>query len=336
MDTTKQYQGFAGFLPVIIIGLILVSSLAIFSSQNVLQIFSLEPPIPTATAINIISRSSPTPAPSVSPSPTPTPTPIPIPPTPTLTPKPSPTPRPTLHPVSGPPGAGLSTISVATSLGNFRATVLAFNLGNTKIITDSASDNDCADNCPVNSLAAFVAKNGGFAGINGTYFCPVTYPDCAGKTNSFDFPIYNSRLNHWINGGNLFWNSRSLFYVDGSGAHYLQNAKDFGGSLSAGIVNFPGLLEGGNVQIDSNQSGLSDKQKAVGTKVGIGLKDSQNVYVVVASSVNMHQFAHVFKSLGASGALNLDTGGSLAMIYSGRYIFGPGRDLPNAIIFASR
>ncbi len=173
--------------------------------------------------------------------------------------------------------------------------------------------------------------------MNGTYFCPATYPDCASKTNSYDFPVYNSRLNRWINQDKLFWGERrAIVYVDGSGAHYLHNANSFSGSLTAGIVNYPGLLNGGNVQIDDSQSGLSDKQKAKGTKVGIGVKTSQVIMVVIAQNVNMVEFAHVFKSLGATGALNLDTGGSTALISSGKYVYGPGRALPNAVIFAKK
>lgn len=225
---------------------------------------------------------------------------------------------------------------MGTPKGNFTATVLALNLGNTKIITDSANDGDCATNCPVMPLASYVSRDGGFAGVNGTYFCPATYPDCASKTNSYDFPIYNSRLSHWINAGNMFWGSRSIFYYDGSGAHYLQAASSFGGGLIAGIINYPGLLVDGNVQIDDNQSGLTDKQKTKGTKVGIGLRDTQNIMVIVAQNVNMQDFAYVFKSLGATAALNLDTGGSTALIYNGRYIYGPGRDIPNAIVFAGK
>jgi hypothetical protein len=38
--------------------------------------------------------------------------------------------------------------------------------------------------------------------------------------------------------------------------------------------------------------------------------------------------------MGATGALNLDSGGSMAIYNGGRYIIGPGRNLPNAIIFA--
>lgn len=283
--------------------------------------------IPPTNTVEPTSSSTPTPNPSSSETPSPTPI---------ATLKPTVTPKPTLVPVSGPPGSGLSTINVATEKGNFKATVLSLDLSNTKVITDTANDSDCGNGCAVSSLQAYIVKNGGFAGVNGTYFCPSTYPDCASKTNSFDFPVYNSRVGHWINGGNLFWNSRAIMYFDGSGAHYMQNASSFSGGLNAGIVNYPGLVDGGNVQIDDNQSGLSDKQKARGTKVGIGTRNSNNVMIVVAQNVNMQEFAHVFKSLGAVGALNLDTGGSTALVYGGRYVYGPGRDIPNAIIFASK
>jgi hypothetical protein len=144
----------------------------------------------------------------------------------------------------------------------------------------------------------------------------------------------------WGNGSTAIncpgMNAGQFSMLTGQGAHYQNSSAGFGGGLNAGIVNYPGLVDGGNVQIDDSQSGLSDKQKAKNTKVGIGLRDSQHVMVVIAQNVNMLEFAHVFKSLGASGALNLDTGGSTAAIYNGRYIYGPGRNLPNAIIFANK
>lgn len=272
-------------------------------------------------------------SPSPTPTPTPTPTPIPKTPAPTFTPKPA-TPKPTQVPVSGPPGAGYSSITVATEKGNFSASVLSIDLNSARMITDTGNDGDCGNGCVTLPLQDYVNRNGGFAGVNGTYFCPAAYPDCAGKTDSYDFPVYNTRLGHWINGGNLFWNSRAIFYVDGSGAHYLQNSSGFSGGLNAGIVNYPGLVNGGVVQIDDNQSGLSDKQKATGTKVGIGLRDAKNVMIVIGRNVNMQQFAYIFKALGAQGALNLDTGGSTALYYNGKYLAGPGRNIPNAIIFA--
>jgi exopolysaccharide biosynthesis protein len=305
----------------IIVALILIIGYSVFKTGVIKTGF---PPGPSGLAT----------IPTLVSSPSPSPTPIAIS-TPTPTPKPSITPKPTLKPVSGPPGSGLSTTNVATDKGNFSATVLSLDMGNTKVITDTASDNDCGNGCPVNSLQSYVSKNGGFAGVNGTYFCPITYPECSSKTNSFDFPVYNTRLGHWINGGNLFWDNRAMVYFDGGGAHYIQNARSFSGSLNAGIVNYPGLIDGGNVQIDDAQSGLSDKQKAKGTKVGIGVRGN-TVMVVVALNVNMQEFAYIFKSLGASGALNLDTGGSTALYSNGRYVYGPGRDIPNVIIFASK
>ncbi len=265
---------------------------------------------------------------SMSPTPTVTPT---TPPTikPSITPTVTPTVKPTLPPVSGPPGSGLSTINVHTEKGDFTATVLSLDLGSTR-------DSDCATDCIAMNVASYVARNGGFAGVNGTYLCPASYPECAGKTNSFDFPVYNTRLGHWINQGNFGYSGRSIVYFDGSGGHYLQNASSFSGGVTAGIVNNPGLLDGGNVQIDDAQSGLSDKQRSVGLKEGIGIRGTNTVLIVIALNVNMQQFAYVFKALGATGAMNLDEGGSTALYYGGHYVYGPGRDVPNAIIFASK
>ncbi|MDO8488457.1 MAG: phosphodiester glycosidase family protein [bacterium] len=294
---------------------------------------------------NPLVKLLPTPTPEVTLAlpPTPTPTAIPTPtakpspkPTPTIKPSPVPTSTPIAPAVSGPPGTGLSTITVATELGNFRATVLSLDMGSTRMITETGNDGDCGSGCVTLPLATYVSRNGGFAGVNGTYFCPAAYPECSGKTDSFDFPVYNTRLGHWINSNTLGWNGRAIFYTDGSGAHYQQNSAGFGGGLNAGIINYPGLVDGGNVQIDSNQSGLSDKQKGVGTKVGIGTRNPSNVMVVIAYSVNMQQFAYVFKALGATGALNLDDGGSTALYYQGRYVAGPGRNLPNSVVFAPK
>lgn len=286
----------------------------------------------------LVANSIPTVSPSatfiLTPTPTPTPSSKPPSPSPSATPKPA-TPKPTAVPVSGPPGAGYSTINAATEKGNFSASVLSLDLNSARMITDTGNDSDCGSGCIALPLQDYVNRNAGFAGVNGTYFCPAepAYAYC-GAGNNYDFPVWNTRLGHWINGGNLFWNDRAIFYFDGSGAHYLQTASSFSGSLSAGVVNYPGLVNDGQVQIDDNQSGLSDKQKAVGTKVGIGLRDPKNVMIVIGHNVNMQQFAYVFKALGAKGALNLDVGGSTALYYNGRYLAGPGRNIPNAIIFA--
>ncbi|MFC1649903.1 phosphodiester glycosidase family protein, partial [Patescibacteria group bacterium] len=96
------------------------------------------------------------------------------------------------------------------------------------------------------------------------------------------------------------------------------------------LVNHPGLLDGGNVIAEN--FGQTEKQMTKGTKTGIG-KNGNTVFLVVARNVNMVDLAHVFKSLGATHALNLDGGGSVALWYHG-YKAGPGRNLPNAVVFA--
>jgi len=281
------------------------------------------------SAVPAIAIPLPTLVPSATPTPSPSPTPSLV---PTSTPRPTPAASPTPPAVSGPPGTGVSTVTVKTDIGNFRATVMS--LDGVRMLTDTASDSECTTDCPTLPLADYVTRNGGFAGVNGTYFCPADYSECSQKKNSFDFPVFNSRLHQWMSQGSLGWGGRSLFFHDGSGFQYRQDSTGYPGSPNGAIINYPGLINGGNVQIDDNQSGLSDKQKAKNTKVGIGTRNSSNVMVVVGYSVTMREFAYVFKALGATGALNLDSGGSAAVHYSGRYIVGPGRSLPNAVIFA--
>ncbi len=319
-----------GFSPVLVIFLVTFAIIVVLFWSKIFPTSV----VPVSTPTSIVS---PTPIQATT-QPTTTSTPIPQ---TTATSKPlaTPTKTPTPKPVapatySGSSAEGYSTVTVVTEKGNFTASVLFIDLNSARMITDTGNDGECTSNCAVFPLATYVTRNGGFAGVNGTYFCPAepAYSSC-GANNSFDFPVWNTRLGHWINGGNLSWNSRSMFYFDGSGAHYLQNANSFSGGLTAGIVNNPGLLDNGNVQIDDNQSGLSDKQKSVGTKIGIGLKDSKHIMVVFGRNVNMNQFAYVMKGLGAKGAMNLDDGGSVAIYYNG-YKAGPGRNLPNAIIFA--
>jgi hypothetical protein len=305
------------FLPLIIVGVFLINP------QNLQKIVPKTSPkiSPSPTA---------TPSSSASLSPTSSPT---IKPTKTPSTKPSASPQSTPIPFTNiPDGTGSSQVSVGTERGTFAINLVTIDMAGSKMITDTANEGDCGDNCATLSLTDFVFRNNGFAGIHGTYFCPEGYAECVSKKDSFDFPVYNSRLGKWINGGNLFWNDRSIIYYDGSGMHFLRDAKSFGGGLTAGIVNSPGLVDGGNVI--AGQFPLSDKQTAKGTKGGIGIRENI-VYLVAASNVDMLDLAYVFQKLGCTSALNLDGGGSTAL-WLGGYKAGPGRNIPNAVIFAPK
>lgn len=253
------------------------------------------------------------PKPSPSPSPSPSPTPLP-------SPKASATPA----PASGSSGGG----NIQTDVGSFKATVVTLPIG-VSMFTDTASDTDCTADCPVKPLADYISGAGGMAGIHGTYTCPADYADCASKKNSFDFPVYNSRINRWINEDKLGWGGRSMIYQEAGGAYkYRQDAGRVDG-IRGGIVNYPGILNDGHITVEP--SGLSAKQSSKGTKGGIGFNDN-TIFLVVAYNVDMFDFANVFKSLGAKYALNLDGGGSVAL-WQGGYRAGPGRQLPNAVVF---
>lgn len=257
-----------------------------------------------------IKSQTPTPVESPTPEPSPTPTPSPAP-----TPNPKPTPKPKPSPTQAPSGSGTSRV------GN--ATVLTYDLGLTTVVTDTGNDDDCANDCPTKPLTSYIAENGGRAGMNGTYFCPPDYAYCAGKVNSFDFPVWNNRLRKWINASTLFWDGRGMMVFRSGSAQFYPNAVSAGApsDITGGIVNYPSLLSGGNVLVGDG---------AKGTRTGIGYGGGKLFLVVVRNSSYL-DLANTFKSLGATEALNLDGGGSVAL-YDGGYKAGPGRSLPNAVI----
>lgn len=274
-------------------------------------VVSLASPSPSANTANATASPSPTPSP-----------------TPTsqieqkieskLAPTPTPTPVPTAP-------AGSST----SSGSNY--TVATFDIGSTTIVTDSANDDDCSNNCPAKPLAQYISENGGRAGINGTYFCPPDYASCGGKINTYDFPVWNNRKKRWMRADTLFWNGRGMMVFRSGSVQFFPCAACVGApsDITGGIVNYPSLLAGGNTVLD--EGSLTDNLRVTkGTRSGIGF-GSGKIFLVVARSANMGDMVNIFKALGATDALNLDGGGSSAL-FNGGYRAGPGRSLPNAVI----
>lgn len=105
-----------------------------------------------------------------------------------------------------PPGSGFSYQSVKTEIGDFTVSIVAADLNSTRVIIDTATDSDCHDNCPVLSLSDYVGRNGAFAGVNGSYFCPASYPSCAGKANSYDTLVMNKNKKYFNSDNNIYSN----------------------------------------------------------------------------------------------------------------------------------
>ena len=108
--------------------------------------------------------------------------------------------------------------------------------------------------------------------------------------------------------------------------------KTYGVKLQAALGNKPRLIEKGkNLLIDWD---LDKKQKETkARRNAIAYKDGK-IYLVVAGGATVPDLAEIMKKLGAEYALNLDGGYSSALWYNDEYIVGPGRDIPNAIIFS--
>jgi hypothetical protein len=239
------------------------------------------------------------------------------------------------------------SLSLATERGTFSVDVVTMQKDRYAMITDVAEPSDCATGCAAKSLATYATEDGATIGIHGTYFCPPDYADCAAKTYSFLWPVFDTATDHMLNAGSLPVHEGPIIAQASDGRYFFYHrTKDFGNSvaefeaktganLTAALSNYPSLIENGTVVVES-ESRLDDGMKTVrGTRGAIGY-DDRSVYLVVARSATVVDLAYVMKAIGAKYALNLDGGGSAALLYDNAYKIGPGRLLPNAILFKKR
>ena len=236
-------------------------------------------------------------------------------------------------PVSNtPPGAGYSSQQVGTDVGSFLVSMVAGDLASTRVIVDTASAGDCANDCPVLSLADYVSRNGAYAGVNGSYFCPATYPTCAGKTNTFDTLLMNKDKVYFNSGNNVYSNNPAVIF-GGSYIRFVGAASQWGRDtgIDSMISNYPLLVSGGNVSF----GGDDDPKKGSKGARSFVANRGNTVYIGVVFNATVAESARALKALGMENALNLDDGGSTAL-WSGGYKAGPGRALPNVILFVRK
>ena len=157
---------------------------------------------------------------------------------------------------------GYSYQTVDTERGRFSANVIKVALRDVRVKTVSASSGSCKDGCQTKSLADYVKENGGFAGINGSYFCPPDYSSCSGKVNSTDFGIYDSNEGRWEHKDALSWSKTGLITFNGTSPSFYRKSTDYGGAgVTAGISNYPSLLKDGDIVV--NDGDLTSFQKDV-------------------------------------------------------------------------
>ena len=148
-------------------------------------------------------------------------------------------------------GEGYSYTNVSTERGTFGVYLIKVPLSSVRVVTASASGDDCEDNCPTKSLAQHISDNGGYAGMNAGYFCPPDYEACSGKVNSTDYAFYKSSSGQWLQEDALSWGDTGLATFNGSSARFYKRSSDYDGdSVTAGVSNYPALLEDGDVVVD--------------------------------------------------------------------------------------
>lgn len=233
---------------------------------------------------------------------------------------------------NSPPGGGYSRQTVQSDAGSFIVSIVSGDLSSTRVVVDTASNSDCANDCPVLPLATYVARSGAFAGINGTYFCPASYPTCAGKTNSFDLLVMNKNK-VYLNSSNNVYSTNPAVVFQGGSINFVNAASQVGRDtgIDGVLSNYPRLLSGGNVSFggdDDPKKGSKGNRSFVANKGNV-------VFIGVVHSATVAETARVLKAMGMENALNLDNGGSTAL-WSGGYKVGPGRDLPNVILFIKK
>jgi hypothetical protein len=233
---------------------------------------------------------------------------------------------------NAPPGSGYSRQSVTSDAGSFMVSMMAADLSSTRVIVDTASDSDCSNDCPVLPLSEYVSRNGAFAGVNGSYFCPATYPSCAGKTNTFDLLVMNHKKTYFNSGNNVYSNNPAVIFGDGY-IRFVTSASQWGRDTSPNGVlsNYPMLVFNGNVTFGGDDD---PKKGSKGARSFVANKGN-TVYIGVVHSATVAESARTMKALGMENAMNLDNGGSTAL-WSGGYKVGPGRNLPNVILFVGK
>lgn len=234
--------------------------------------------------------------------------------------------------INTPPDAGYRRQKVKIDSGEFLVDIISADLNSTKVIVDTASDSTCANDCPVLPLADYVSRSGAYAGVNGSYFCPSTYPQCAGKTNSFDTLLMNKNKVYFNSDNNVYSSvPAAIFY--GSSARFVAQSSEWGRDtgVDAVIANQPLLVLGGQVRFGGDDDA---KHTSKGNRSFIGNKGS-TVYIGVVHSATVVESARVLAALGLENALNLDDGGSTAL-WSGGYKVGPGRNIPNAVLLVKK
>jgi hypothetical protein len=137
----------------------------------------------------------------------------------------------------------------------------------------------------------------------------------------------------YFNSDNNVYSVNPAVVFGGSYIKFLEKALEVGRDtgIDGVISNFPLLVFNSNITFGGNPD---PKMSSKSTRSFIANKGN-TAYIGVVRSASVAEMAKVLKTMGMENAMNLDDGGSAAL-WSGGYKVGPGRDLPNVILFVKK
>lgn len=198
------------------------------------------------------------------------------------------------------------------------------------------------------SLESLVSKVWWISWVNWAYFCPEDYKNCGWTNYSenmriFDWKKYSKYKDDlWANW--LFWFDKNwiplfilnnYWYVDGINKKYNQDKIN---DVNYWISNFPVLvLEWKNV-INESENILDTKQKTFWIKSFIcSQDDNKTIFMWTVSNITVKEMADFLqRNLNCYNAINLDSWGSLWMIYNNETIKKPWRKIMDAFVVVEK
>ena len=137
----------------------------------------------------------------------------------------------------------------------------------------------------------------------------------------------------YFNSGNNVYSNNPAVIFGGSYVRFVGAASEWGRDtgIDSMLSNYPLLVSGNQVRFN----GDGDPKKGSKGNRSFVANKGNTVYIGVVHGATVAEAAHALQTLGMDNALNLDSGGSTAL-GSGGYKVGPGRNIPNAIVFVRK
>jgi len=138
----------------------------------------------------------------------------------------------------------------------------------------------------------------------------------------------------YFNSDNNVYSTVPAVVFQGTSAHFLEHSQDVGRDTNPDsvIAAQPLLLLNGEIRFGGNSD---PKQGSRGSRSFIASKGT-TAYIGVVRGATVAEVGHVLKTMGLDNALNLDSGGSTALMANGKYLAGPGRQTPFGIVFVRK